>query len=91
MDCCSHKTCIEIKTPNCPRCKMFEPTYQELQKKYPGYEYKEYVFGVDPEVQDFVTKYSIRSAPTFIVTNGGDVEVVKQEELEETLVKYADK
>jgi len=84
------KSCIEIKTQNCPRCKMFEPTYLELQKKYPNFEYKEYVFGVDPEVQDFVTKYSIRSAPTFIVTNGDNVEVVKQEELEATLAKNND-
>lgn len=84
------KKCIEVKTPNCPRCKMFEPAYQELQKKYPQFIYQIYVFGVDQEAQELATKYSIRSAPTFIVMNGENVEVVKQEELEETLVKNCD-
>ena len=91
MDCCSHKTCIEVKTPNCPRCKMFEPTYQELQKKYPGYEYRVAVFGIDEEAKILSTIHNIKSAPTFVVySDSGDVEVVKQEELEETLVKYND-
>lgn len=86
----SAKSCIEIKTPNCPRCKMFEPTYIELQKKFPKYTYSTKVFGIDSEAQELATKYSIRSAPTFIVTNGDNVEVVKQEELEATLAKYND-
>ena len=86
----SPKKCIEVKTPNCSRCKMFEPTYQELQKKYPQFIYEVKIFGVDQEVQELVTKYSIRSAPTFIVMNGENVEVVKQEELEKTLAKNCD-
>lgn len=86
----SQKKCIEVKTPNCPRCKLFEPAYQELQQKYPQYTYEVKVFGVDPDVQELVTKYSIRSAPTFVVMNGENVDVVKQEELEETLAKNCD-
>lgn len=86
----TQKSCIEVKTPNCPRCKLFEPAYQELQTKFPQYEYKVFVFGQDPEAQELATKYSIRSAPTFIVTNGENVEIVKQEELEETLAKNCD-
>ena len=70
--------------------KQFEPAYQELQAKFPQYEYKVLVFGQDPEAQELATKYSIRSAPTFIVTNGENVEIVKQEELEETLAKNCD-
>ena len=84
------KKCIEVKTPNCPRCKMFEPTYQELQKKYPQFTYEVKVFGIDLEAQELATKYSIKSAPTFVIMNGESVEVVKQEELEETLAKNCD-
>lgn len=84
------KTCIEIKTPNCTRCKAFEPTYQELQKKYPDFNYSTLTFGIDKEAQSLATKYSIRSAPTFIVTCGDNVDVVKQEELDSTLAKYCD-
>ena len=91
MDSCSHKTCIEVKTPNCPRCKMFEHTYEELQQKFPQFEYQVVVFGVDSEAQDLAKTYNIKSAPTFVVYSGnGDTEVIKQEELEQTLVKYAD-
>jgi len=90
MEDITQKKCIEVKTPNCPRCKMFEPTYQELQKKYPQFTYEVLVFGINPEAQELATKYSIKSAPTFIVTNGESVEVVKQEELEETLAKNCD-
>lgn len=86
----TQKKCIEVKTPNCPRCKLFEPAYQELQTKYPQFAYEVKVFGVDSDVQELVTKYSIRSAPTFIVMNGENVEVVKQEELEATLAKNCD-
>jgi len=82
-----NKQCIEVKTPNCSRCKQFEPTYQEIQKKHPEYQYRVLVFGQDPEAQELATKYSIRSAPTFVIMNGDNVEVVKQEELEDTLVK----
>ena len=84
------KKCVEIKTPNCPRCKLFEPTYLELQKKYPQFTYEAYVFGINPEAQELATKYSIRSAPTFVVMNGENAEVVKQEELEETLARNCD-
>ena len=84
------KQCIEIKTPNCSRCKMFEPIYQEIQKKYPQFTYEVKIFGVDPEAQELATKYAIRSAPTFIVINGENSVAVKQEELESTLEKYSD-
>lgn len=86
----STKICTEIKTPNCPRCKTFEPTYQELQKKFPQFTYLVLTFGVDLAAQELATKYEIRSAPTFIVDTGDNVEVVKQEELEATLSKYCD-
>ena len=88
MDFCSPKICIEVKTPTCPRCKLFEPTYQELQRKYPQYEYKVAVFGIDKEAQELSTKYGIKSAPTFVVMSDEVVEVVKQEDLEQTLSKY---
>ena len=48
------------------------------------------VFGINPEAQELATKYSIRSAPTFVVINGDNVKVVKQEELEETSAKNCD-
>ena len=86
----STKSCIEVRTPNCPRCNMFEPEFQRLQSQFPQYEYKVVVFGIDPEARELAVKYSIMSAPTFIVSAGNSVEVVKQEELEQTLVKYAD-
>lgn len=85
-----YKVCIEVKTPNCPRCKMFESDYQLLQQKYPCYTYKVVVFGIDPEAQELAIKYDIKSAPTFIVMNNGSVEVVKPEDLEQTLAKYCD-
>lgn len=77
---------IEIKTQNCPRCKMFEPTYKEIQNKYPNNEYVVLIFGVDPEAQVIATKYNIKSAPTFVIEQENkDSIVVKQEELESTL------
>lgn len=90
MSTTSLKTCIEIKTPNCPRCKMFESTYHDLQLKFPQFDYKVYTFGIDAEAQEFYTKYNIHSAPTFIVMNGENVDVVKQEELGEVLERNAD-
>lgn len=77
---------IEIKTQNCPRCKLFEPQYQEIQKLYPEHTYVALVFGVDSEAQEIATKYSIKSAPTFVIEQEDkDAIVVKQEELESTI------
>ena len=76
-------TITEIKTPNCPRCKTFEPEYQRIQKENPQYDYKVLVFGVDPEAMEYANKYGIKSAPTFVIEpEDDDVIVVKQEELE---------
>lgn len=76
---------IEIKTPNCSRCKMFEPEYKKIQENHPEYEYEVLVFGESEQASEYVRKYSIRSAPTFIVINGEEEKVVKQEELAESL------
>lgn len=77
---------IEIKTQNCPRCKLFEPKYQELQSTYPDNTYEVFVFGVDPTAKEYADKYGIKSAPTFIIEQEGkDAIIVKQEELEQTL------
>ena len=77
---------IEIKTPNCPRCKMFEPEYQQIQSNYPEHTYKVLVFGKDPEASEYATKYNIKSAPTFVIEQEGkEAIVVKQEELEEII------
>ena len=77
---------IEIKTPNCPRCKMFEPEYQQIQADYPNYTYEALVFGIDPEAMEYSTKYGIKSAPTFIIEQEGkDAIIVKQEELRQTI------
>ena len=76
----------EIKTQNCPRCKSFEPEYQRIQQENPQYEYRALVFGIDPEAMKYANKYSIKSAPTFVVEpEDGDAIVVKQEELENTI------
>lgn len=77
---------IEIKTQNCPRCKLFEPQYQQIQANYPQHSYKALIFGIDPEAQELATKYNIKSAPTFIIEpEDDDVMVVKQEELEQAI------
>ena len=77
---------IEIKTQNCPRCKMFEPQYHEIQSRYPNNDYVVLVFGVDPAAKEYADKYGIKSAPTFIIEQDDkDVIIVKQEELEQTL------
>ncbi len=77
---------VEIKTQNCPRCKLFEPQYQQIQANYPQNTYEVYVFGVDPIASEYATKYGIKSAPTFIIEQDGkDAIIVKQEELEQTL------
>ena len=73
----------EIKTPNCPRCKTFEPEYQRIQFEHPEHEYKVLVFGVNPEAMEYANKFRIKSAPTFVIEQDGkDTIVVKQEELE---------
>lgn len=77
---------IEIRTQHCPRCATFEPKFQEIQKNYPNYEYKILIFGQDPEAQEIATKYSIKSAPTFVIEQEEkEALIVKQEELEETI------
>ena len=76
----------EIKTPTCPRCKAFEPEYQRIQAEHPEHEYKVLVFGIDPSAMEYANKYSIKSAPTFVIEQDGkEAIVVKQEELEETI------
>jgi len=75
---------IEVKTPQCPRCKSFEPTLEELVKKY-NCELEVKVFGEGTEVIDLVNKYGIRSAPTFIVIKDDKEELAKPETLEEVL------
>ena len=37
---------VEIKTQNCPRCKLFEPQYQQIQANYPENTYEVYVFEI---------------------------------------------
>lgn len=82
---------IEIKTPNCSRCKQFEPEYVKIQEKHPENEYIALVFGQDEEAAKLATTYGIRAAPTFIVesriapTNDIEVKVVKPEELSDYL------
>ena len=44
---------IEIKTPNCSRCKQFEPEYQRIKSMYPDIEFSELVFGQNPEAMDY--------------------------------------
>ena len=77
---------IEIKTQNCPRCKSFEPEYQEIQSNHPEHTYEVLVFGVDPKAAEYATKYGIKSAPTFIIEQDSkDAIVIKQEELRSTI------
>lgn len=77
---------IEIKTPNCPRCKTFESEYQRIQKENPNNIYEVLVFGIDPKAMEYSNKYSIKSAPTFVIEQEGkDAIIVKQEELEQTI------
>lgn len=79
-------TIYEIKTPTCPRCKSFEPEYQRIQSEYPEHEYKVLIFGQNPEAMEYANKYSIKSAPTFVIEQEGkDAIVTKQEELEEII------
>ena len=64
---------IEIKTPNCSRCKMFEPEYQKIQSEHPS-------------AMEYAAEYSIKSAPTFVIEQDGkETIVVKQEELKQTI------
>lgn len=77
---------IEIKTPNCTRCKLFEPEYQRIQAENPENTYEVLTFGIDPKAMEYATKYAIKSAPTFIIEQEGkDAIIVKQEELAQTL------
>jgi thiol-disulfide isomerase/thioredoxin len=77
---------IEIKTPNCSRCKQFESEYQRIQAENPENTYIVLIFGKDPEAMEYANKYGIKSAPTFVIEQDGkDTIVVKQEELEQTI------
>jgi len=77
---------IEIKTPNCQRCKQFEPEYQQIQAEFPNNTYDVLIFGQNPEAMEYATKYGIKSAPTFVIEQEGkDTIVVKQEILRDTL------
>lgn len=76
---------IEIKTPNCSRCKQFEPEYDKIKEKYSSAVFSELIFGKDADAMAYAKKYSIKSAPTFIIKFDENVKVVKQDELEKTL------
>lgn len=77
---------IEIKTPNCTRCKQFEPEYNKIKESHPDHIYEELTFGVNPAAMEYATKFGIKSAPTFIIEQESkDTIVVKQEELAETI------
>lgn len=84
-------TISEIKTPNCMRCKSLEPSYnilkEEFTSKFPEkVEFKEYVLNVDDEAKTYMTKYSLRAAPSFVVEiNGQEGKVVRFEDLKEEL------
>lgn len=86
---------IEIKTPNCTRCKQFEPEYQRIKTVYPNIEYSELVFGQNTEAMEYAKTYGIKAAPTFIVINideqGNEFsQAVKPENLEESIKLYHD-
>lgn len=77
---------IEIKTPNCSRCKLFEPEYQKIQAEYPENTYEVLVFGQNPKAMEYANKFGIKSAPTFVIEQDDkDTIVVKQEDLKQTL------
>ncbi len=77
---------IEIKTPNCSRCKLFEPEYQKIQAEHPENTYEVLVFGVNSEAMEYANKFGIKSAPTFIIEQDGkDPIVIKQEELKQAI------
>lgn len=76
---------IEIKTPNCSRCKQFEPEYQRIKSMYPYIEFLELIFGQNPEAMDYAKKYNIKAAPTFVIINDDREELAKPETLEEVL------
>ena len=81
----------EIKTSNCARCKSIEPEYNNLKtefiEKYPNLvEFKEYVLNIDEEAKTYMTKYSLRAAPSFVVeVDNEDGKLVKFEDLKEEL------
>jgi len=77
---------IEIKTPNCQRCKQFEPEYQKIQTENPNHTYEVLVFGKDKAAMEYATKLGIKSAPTFVIEQEGkEPFAVKQEELKSTI------
>lgn len=81
----------EIKTPNCTRCKAIEPEYIALKNKfiaeYPNdINFYEYVLNVNDEAKEYMTKYGLKAAPSFVVeVDSTEGKVVKFDELEETL------
>ena len=81
----------EIKTPNCIKCKSIAPNYNNLKEefisKFPEkIEFKEYTLNIDNEAKDYMNKYNLKSAPSFIVeVNNEDGKVVKFEDLKEEL------
>lgn len=81
----------EIKTPNCTRCKAIEPEYIALKNKfiaeYPNdITFHEYVLNVNDEAKEYMTKYGLKAAPSFVIeVDSTEGKVVKFDELEETL------
>lgn len=84
---------IEIKTPNCMKCKFLEPQWKQLQQEmlslYPNIiSFKELVLSVDPQAASLVKEFNIKSAPSFIIilnevdSDNYNQELIKLEDIE---------
>ena len=80
-----------ITTEHRPKCKALYPFYEEFMAEHTDIEFKEIVFGLNAEDDDFVRKNNIQSAPAIIIDNGevkGLYYVYSKKDLESAFETY---
>ncbi|MDR2769908.1 MAG: thioredoxin family protein [Rickettsiales bacterium] len=73
---------IEIKTPNCIKCKTIQPKLDALKAKYANVQFIETLYPDDSLAEELFNKFRLRCAPSFIIDKDGGQEQVEFAEIE---------
>jgi len=57
---------VYFGSPTCGPCKVFHDTYHAMAKEYPDLIFLEVSYGAFNESESLLTKYAVRSFPTFV-------------------------
>lgn len=80
-----------IKTQHCPKCVNLMPYWEDFKKQHKDIDFKEIVFGIDPDDDKFCIENNIQTAPSIVIDNGevkGLYNVYTQKDLETAYDTY---